>query len=58
MLKHDEYPAWICPRVPEALENLPKRDPHVLYDEPDEVEQEQRRVLRQYGERKRRALQS
>ena len=53
MLKHDEYPSWICPRVPEILKTLPKREPHVLYDEPDDVEQEIRRKLRTYNDRKR-----
>jgi hypothetical protein len=44
-----EFPGWLCPPIAPELKALPGREPHVLYDEPDDVELEQRRKLRTYG---------
>lgn len=48
----DGFPKWMCPTLPPALRDLPGREPHVLYDEPDEVELEVKKKLRTYSTRR------
>lgn len=40
-----DYPEWLLPRLAE-LDGTP-RDPHIMYDEPDEVELEKLRRMRE-----------
>jgi hypothetical protein len=47
-----DFPQWMYRPIDPALQALPAREPHVLYDEPDEVELEQREKLRSYSRRK------